>query len=136
MNFKEELRGLSFVEDIGVTMSEFIKYGQYQPLEDYEWHYLYCDNAAFDILGFNVKEYLDVSSMMERVSYIGESSLELSRSLKTVDWSDKYVGIISDLHLGNIKEVSKENTIFEVCIDESTISWIGDNMLVKVSGDQ
>ena len=136
MNFKEELRGLSFVEDIGVTMSEFIKYGQYQPLEDYEWHYLYCDNAAFDILGFNVKEYLDVSSMRERVSYIGESSLELSRSLKTVDWSDKYVGIISDLHLGNIKEVSKENTIFEVCIDESTISWIGDNMLVKVSGDQ
>ena len=136
MSFKEELRGLSFVEDIGVTLSEFIKYGQYQPLEDYEWHYLYCDNAAFDILGFNVKEYLDVSSMRESVSYIGESSLELSRSLKTVDWSDKFVGIISDLHLGNIKEVSKENTIFEVRIDESTISWIGNNLLVKVSGDQ
>ena len=25
-------------ESLGSTMSEFIKYGQYQPLEDYEWY--------------------------------------------------------------------------------------------------
>ena len=60
----------------------------------------------------------------------------MSKSLKTVDWSNSFIGVLKDFHLGNIKEVDKGNTIFEVQIDESVVEWMGRNILVKVSGDQ
>ena len=137
LNYKDELRNLHFVEDIGRTIGEFIRYGQVQKLEDdIDWCILSCDQAAFDILGFKVKEYLDISDMLERQTYLSESSYEIHNSLKNIDWSGRIVGILEDFHLGNIKEVVKGRTIFEVQIDESTIEWIGSNLLVKVSGDQ
>jgi predicted lysophospholipase L1 biosynthesis ABC-type transport system permease subunit len=74
--------------------------------------------------------------MVRGKNFTTESSLGLSKSLKRVDWSNKFIGVLEDFHLGNIKEVVKEKTIFDVSIDEATIQWIGNNLLVKVSGDQ
>ena len=137
MSYKDELRNLHFVEDIGCTIGEFIRYGHIQKLEeDINWCILSCDQAAFDILGFKVKEYLDISGMLDRQSYLSESSYEIHNSLEKIDWSGRIVGILEDFHLGNIKEVAKSKTIFEVQIDESAIGWVGNNLLVKVSGDQ
>ena len=137
MSYKDELRNLHFVEDIGCTIDEFIRYGQIQKLEeDINWCILSCDQAAFDILGFKVKEYLDISGMLDRQSYLSESSYEIHNSLKKIDWSGRIVGILEDFHIGNIKEVAKSKTIFEVQIDNSAIEWVGNNLLVKVSGDQ
>jgi putative ABC transport system permease protein len=137
MNYKDELRNLHFVEDIGCTGGDFIQYPQVQNLEDdIDWCILVCDQAAFDILGFKVKEYCDVSVMLDKQTYLSESSLELHNSLKTIDWSARIVGILEDFHIGNIKEVVKGKTIFDVQIDESYIEWLGSNLLVKVSGDQ
>jgi putative ABC transport system permease protein len=137
MNYKDELRNLHFVEDIGCTGGDFIQYAHVQKLEeDVDWCSLVCDQPAFDMLGFKVKEYLDVSVMLDKQSYLTESSYELHNSLKKIDWSSRIVGILEDLHLGNIKEVIKSKTIFEVQIDESFIEWVGRNLLVKVSGDQ
>ncbi len=137
MNYKDELRNLHFVEDIGCTGGDFIQYAHVQKLEeDVDWCILVCDQPAFDILGFKVKEYLDVSMMLDKQTYLTESSYELHNSLKKIDWSGRIVGILEDLHLGNIKEVVKSKTIFEVQIDESYIEWVGRNLLVKVSGDQ
>ena len=137
MNYKDELRNLHFVEDLGCTINEFIRYAPVQNLEeDIKWCYLTCDQSAFDILGFKVKEYLDISGMLDRQSYLSESSYEIHNSLKKIDWSGRIVGILEDFHLGNIKEVAKSKTIFDVQIDESAIEWIGNNLLVKVSGDQ
>ena len=137
MSYKDELRNLHFVEDIGCTIGEFIRYGHIQKLEeDINWCILSCDQAAFDILGFKVKEYLDISGMLDRQSYLSESSYEIHNSLEKIDWSGRIVGILEDFHLGNIKEVAKSKTIFDVQIDESAIEWIGNNLLVKVSGDQ
>ena len=137
MNYKDELRNLHFVENIGCTINEFIRYAQVQNLEDdIKWCYLTCDQSAFDILGFNVKEYLDVSGMLVRQTYLSESSYEIHNSLEKIDWSGRIVGILEDFHIGNIKEVAKSKTIFEVQIDDSAIGWVGNNLLVKVSGDQ
>ena len=137
MNYKDELRNLHFVEDLGCTINEFIRYAQVQNLEDdIKWCYLTCDQSAFDILGFNVKEYLDVSGMLNRQTYLSESSYEIHNSLEKIDWSGRIVGILEDFHIGNIKEVAKSKTIFDVQIDETAIEWIGNNLLVKVSGDQ
>ena len=137
MNYKDELRNLHFVEDIGCTGGDFIQYAHVQPLEDgIDWCILVCDQPAFDILGFKVKEYLEVPAMLDKQKYLSESSLELHNSLKNIDWSGRIVGILEDFHLGNIKEVAKGRTIFDVEIDESYIEWIGNNLLVKVSGDQ
>ena len=137
LNYKDELRNLHFVEDIGCTINEFIRYGQIQNLEDdIKWCYLTCDQSAFDILGFKVKEYLDVSGMLDRQTYLSESSYEIHNSLEKIDWAGRIVGILEDFHIGNIKEVIKSKTIFEVQIDDASIEWIGNNLLVKVSGDQ
>ncbi|MBQ8809982.1 MAG: ABC transporter permease [Bacteroidales bacterium] len=137
MNYKDELRNLHFVEDIGCTINEFIRYAPVQNLEeDIKWCYLACDQSAFDILGFKVKEYLDISGMLDRQSYLSESSYEIHNSLEKIDWSGRIVGILEDFHIGNIKEVAKSKTIFEVQIDDSAIEWVGNNLLVKVSGDQ
>ena len=137
MNYKDELRNLHFVEDIGCTHGEFIRYAQVQKLEDdIEWCPLTCNQAAFDILGFKVKEYLDISGMLSRQTYLSESSYELHNSLEKIDWSGRIVGILEDFHLGNIKEVVKARTIFDVQIDETIIERFGSNLLVKVSGDQ
>ena len=137
LNYKDELRNLHFVEEIGCTINEFIRYAQVQNLEDdIKWCYLTCDQSAFDILGFNVKEYLDVSGMLDRQTYLSESSYEIHNSLEKIDWSGRIVGILEDFHIGNIKEVAKSKTIFEVQIDDSAIEWVGNNLLVKVSGDQ
>ena len=137
MNYKDELRNLHFVEDIGCTGGDFIQYAHVQKLEeDIDWCILVCDQPAFDMLGFKVKEYLDVSVMLDKQTYLTESSYELHNSLQKIDWSGRIVGILEDLHLGNIKEVVKSKTIFDVQIDESYIEWIGRNLLVKVSGDQ
>ena len=137
MNYKDELRNLHFVEEIGCTINEFIRYAQVQNLEDdIKWCYLTCDQSAFDILGFKVKEYLDVSGMLDRQIYLSESSYEIHNSLEKIDWSGRIVGILEDFHIGNIKEVAKSKTIFEVQIDDSAIEWVGNNLLVKVSGDQ
>ena len=137
MNYIDELRSLHFVENIGRTHNDFTRHAHVQPLEDgIDWCILDCDQAAFDILGFKIKEYLDVAGMVRGENFTTESSLELSKSLKVVDWSNKFIGVLEDFHLGNIKEVVKEKTIFDVSIDEATIQWIGNNLLVKVSGDQ
>ena len=137
LNYKDELRNLHFVEDIGCTINEFIRYSQIQNLEDdIKWCYLTCDQSAFDILGFKVKEYLDVSGMLDRQTYLSESSYEIHNSLEKIDWSGRIVGILEDFHIGNIKEVIKSKTIFEVQIDDASIEWIGNNLLAKVSGDQ
>ena len=137
LNYKDELRNLHFVEDIGRTINEFIRYSQIQNLEDdIKWCYLTCDQSAFDILGFKVKEYLDVSGMLDRQTYLSESSYEIHNSLEKIDWAGRIVGILEDFHIGNIKEVIKSKTIFEVQIDDASIEWIGNNLLVKVSGDQ
>ena len=137
LNYKDELKNLHFVENVGRTLSEFIQYGQVQKLEgDIDWCILTCDQAAFDILGFEVKDYLDISGITDRQRFVNETGWELSKSLKTVDWSNSFIGVLKDFHLGNIKEVDKGNTIFEVQIDESVVEWIGSNILVKVSGDQ
>ena len=137
LNYKDELRNLHFVEDIGCTINEFIRYAPVQNLEeDIKWCYLACDQSAFDILGFKVKEYLDISGMLDRQSYLSESSYEIHNSLEKIDWSGRIVGILEDFHIGNIKEVAKSKTIFEVQIDDSAIEWVGNNLLVKVSGDQ
>ena len=137
LNYKDELRNLHFVEDIGCTINEFIRSAQVQNLEeDIKWCYLTCDQSAFDILGFKVKEYLDISGMLDRQSYLSESSYEIHNSLEKIDWSGRIVGILEDFHIGNIKEVAKSKTIFEVQIDDSAIEWVGNNLLVKVSGDQ
>jgi hypothetical protein len=137
MSYKDELRNLHFVEDIGCTIGEFIRYGHIQNLEDdIKWCYLICNQSAFDILGFKVKEYLDVSGMLDRQTYLSESSYEIHNSLEKIDWSGRIVGILEDFHLGNIKEVAKSKTIFQVQIDDSAIEWVGNNLLVKVSGDQ
>ena len=137
MSYKDELRNLHFVEDIGCTIGEFIRYGHIQNLEDdIKWCYLICNQSAFDILGFKVKEYLDVSGMLDRQTYLSENSYKIHNSLEKIDWSGRIVGILEDFHIGNIKEVIKSKTIFEVQIDESAIEWIGNNLLVKVSGDQ
>ena len=137
LNYKDELRNLHFVEDIGCTINEFIRYSQIQNLEDdIKWCYLTCDQSAFDILGFNVKEYLDISGMLNRQTYLSESSYEIHNSLEKIDWSGRIVGILEDFHIGNIKEVIKSKTIFEVQIDDASIEWIGNNLLAKVSGDQ
>ena len=81
LNYKDELRNLHFVEDIGCTINEFIRYAQVQNLEDdIKWCYLSCDQAAFEILGFKVKEYLDVSGMLDRQTYLSESSYEIHNS--------------------------------------------------------
>lgn len=137
MNYKDELRNLHFVEDIGCTGGDFIQYAHVQKLEEeVDWCILVCDQPAFDMLGFKVKEYLDVSMMLDKQTYLTESSYELHNSLKKIDWSGRIVGILEDLHLGNIKEVVKSKTIFDVRIDESYIEWVGRNLLVKVSGDQ
>ena len=137
MNYKDELRNLHFVEDLGCTINEFIRFAPVQNLEeDIKWCYLTCDQSAFDILGFKVKEYLDISGMLDRQSYLSESSYEIHNSLEKIDWSGRIVGILEDFHLGNIKEVAKSKTIFDVQIDESAIERIGNNLLVKVSGDQ
>ena len=137
LNYKDELRNLHFVEDIGCTINEFIRYAQVQNLEDdIKWCYLSCDQSAFEILGFKVKEYLDVSGMLDRQTYLSESSYEIHNSLEKIDWSGRIVGILEDFHIGNIKEVIKSKTIFEVQIDDASVEWIGNNMLVKVSGDQ
>ena len=137
LNYKDELRNLHFVEDIGCTINEFIRYAQVQNLEDdIKWCYLSCDQSAFEILGFKVKEYLDVSGMLDRQTYLSESSYEIHNSLEKIDWSGRIVGILEDFHIGNIKEVIKSKTIFEVQIDDSAIEWVGNNLLVKVSGDQ
>ena len=137
LNYKDELKNLHFVENVGRTLSEFIQYGLVQKLEgDIDWCILTCDQAAFDILGFEVKDYLDISGITDRQRFVNETGWELSKSLKTVDWSNSFIGVLKDFHLGNIKEVDKGNTIFEVQIDESVVEWIGRNILVKVSGDQ
>ena len=137
LNYKDELKNLHFVENVGRTSSEFIQYGQVQKLEgDIDWCILTCDQAAFDILGFEVKDYLDISGITDRQRFVNETGWELSKSLKTVDWSNSFIGVLKDFHLGNIKEVDKGNTIFEVQIDESVVEWMGRNILVKVSGDQ
>ena len=137
LNYKDELRNLHFVENVGRTLSEFIQYGLVQKLEgDIDWCILTCDQAAFDILGFEVKDYLDISRITDRQRFVNETGWELSKSLKTVDWSNSFIGVLKDFHLGNIKEVDKGNTIFEVQIDESVVEWAGRNILVKVSGDQ
>ena len=137
LNYKDELRNLHFVEDIGCTINEFIRYSQIQNLEDdIKWCYLTCDQSAFEMLGFKVKEYLDVSGMLDRQTYLSESSYEIHNSLEKIDWSGRIVGILEDFHIGNIKEVIKSKTIFEVQIDDASIEWIGNNLLVKVSGDQ
>ena len=137
MNYIDELRSLHFVENIGRTHNDFTRHAHVQPLEDgIDWCILDCDQAAFDILGFKIKEYLDVAGMVRGENFTTESSLELSKSLKVVDWSNKFIGVLEDFHLGNIKEVVKEKTIFDVSIDEATIQWVGNNLLVKVSGDQ
>ena len=137
LNYKDELKNLHFVENVGRTLSEFIQYGLVQKLEgDIDWCILTCDQAAFDILGFEVKDYLDISGITDRQRFVNETGWELSKSLKTVDWSNSFIGVLKDFHLGNIKEVDKGNTIFEVQIDESVVEWMGRNILVKVSGDQ
>ena len=137
MNYKDELRNLHFVENLGCTINEFIRYAQVQNLEDdIKWCYLTCDQSAFEILGFKVKEYLDVSGMLDRQTYLSESSYEIHNSLEKIDWSGRIVGILEDFHIGNIKEVISSKTIFEVQIDDASIEWIGNNLLVKVSGDQ
>ena len=137
LNYKDELMNLHFVENVGRTLSEFIQYGLVQKLEgDIDWCILTCDQAAFDILGFEVKDYLDISGITDRQRFVNEAGWELSKSLKTVDWSNSFIGVLKDFHLGNIKEVDKGNTIFEVQIDESVVEWMGRNILVKVSGDQ
>ena len=137
LNYKDELMNLHFVENVGRTLSEFIQYGLVQKLEgDIDWCILTCDQAAFDILGFEVKDYLDISGITDRQRFVNETGWELSKSLKTVDWSNSFIGVLKDFHLGNIKEVDKGNTIFEVQIDESVVEWMGRNILVKVSGDQ
>ena len=137
LNYKDELKNLHFVENVGRTLSEFIQYGLVQKLEgDIDWCILTCDQAAFDILGFEVKDYLDISGITDRQRFVNETGWELSKSLKTVDWSNSFIGVLKDFHLGNIKEVDKGNTIFEVQIDESVVEWAGRNILVKVSGDQ
>ena len=137
LNYKDELMNLHFVENVGRTLSEFIQYGLVQKLEgDIDWCILTCDQAAFEILGFEVKDYLDISGITDRQRFVNETGWELSKSLKTVDWSNSFIGVLKDFHLGNIKEVDKGNTIFEVQIDESVVEWMGRNILVKVSGDQ
>ena len=137
MDYIDELRSLHFVEDIGRTHNDFTRHAQVQKLQDdIDWCILMCDQAAFDILGFKIKEYHDVSGMVRGENFTTAGGLEISRSLKNVDWSNKFIGTLEDFHLGNIKEVVKEKTIFDVNIDETTMQWIGNNLLVKVSGDQ
>ena len=137
VSYKDELKSLHFVEKVGCTLSEFIKYGEgmVKRGETTTW-YMTCDRTAFDMLGFKVSEYLDVPEMISSEMYINQTGWELYKSSDTSDSPNRYIGVLEDFHLGNIKEIDKSKTIFEVRIDEPMVEWIGSNILVKVSGDQ
>ncbi len=130
----EDIREMPFVENTGYIVNDFTLHINKQPLEKgIEWCYLLCDQDAFDILGFKVKEYLDVG-LTSSISYTNERGLELSRSLSETDWSNKFIGVVEDFHFGSLKDISKENTIFEINIRDD-IEMLASHMLIKVSGN-
>ena len=129
-----EIREMPFVENTGYAVNDFTLHAYSQSLEKgIEWCYLLCNQDAFDILGFKVKEYLD-TGLTSSISYTNERGLTMSRSLTEVDWSNKFIGVVEDFHFGSLKDISKENTIFEISIRDD-IEMLANHMLIKVSGN-
>ena len=44
--------------------------------------------------------------------------------------------MLEDFHMGSVKTVPKDNTIFDICIKDDYSRYYSGNLLIKVSGDQ
>ena len=133
----DELNQMHFVEKIGIASSEFVRYPHVQNLQGVKWSPLDLDQNAFDMLGLKVKEYLELSGVSRFNAYTTARGLELSGTLKDMAvWDNKYIGVLEDFHMGSVKTVLKDNTIFDICIIDDYSRYYSSNLLIKVSGDQ
>ena len=132
----DELSQMHFVEKVGIASNSFIRYVYPQELQGVNWVPLRMDQNAFDMLGIKVKEYLELSGVSRQNAYTTAKGLELAASLDMQYWENKYIGILEDVHFGSVKEISSENTIFDVVIKDDYSQYFRGNILIKVSGDQ
>ena len=132
----DELSQMHFVEKVGIASNSFIRYVYPQELQGVNWVPLRMDQNAFDMLGIKVKEYLELSGVSRQNAYTTTKGLELAASLDMPYWENKYIGILEDVHFGSVKEISSENTIFDVVIKDDYSQYFRGNILIKVSGDQ
>ena len=131
-----ELSHMHFVEKVGIASNSFIRYVYPQELQGINWVPLRMDQNAFDMLGIKVKEYLELSGVSRQNAYTTQKGLELAASLDMPYWENKYIGILDDLHFGSVKEISPENTIFDIVIKDDYSQYFRGNILIKVAGDQ
>ena len=131
-----ELSQMHFVEKVGIASNSFIRYVYPQELQGINWVPLRMDQNAFDMLGIKVKEYLELSGVSRQNAYTTQKGLELAASLDMPYWENKYIGILDDLHFGSVKEISPENTIFDIVIKDDYSQYFRGNILIKVAGDQ
>ena len=132
----DELSQMHFVEKVGIASDSFIRYVYPQELKGVNWVPLRMDQNAFDMLGIKVKEYLELSGMSLQNAYTTEKGLQLAASLNMSAWENKYIGLLEDVHFGSVKEISSENTIFDIVIKDDYSQYFRGNILIKVSGDQ
>ena len=132
----DELSQMHFVEKVGIASNSFIRYVYPQELKGVNWVPLRMDQNAFDMLGIKVKEYLELSGMSLQNAYTTEKGLQLAASLNMSAWENKYIGLLEDVHFGSVKEISSENTIFDIVIKDDYSQYFSGNILIKVSGDQ
>lgn len=132
----DELSQMHFVEKVGIASNSFIRYVYPQELQGLNWVPLRMDQNAFDMLGIKVKEYLELSGVSLQNAYTTEKGLQLAASLNMPAWENKYIGILEDVHFGSVKEISSENTIFDIVIKDDHSQYFRGNILIKVSGDQ
>lgn len=131
-----ELSQMHFVEKVGIASNSFVRYVYPQELKGVNWVPLRMDQNAFDMLGIKVKEYLELSGVSLQNAYTTEKGLQLAASLNMSAWENKYIGILEDVHFGSVKEISSENTIFDIVIKDDYSQYFKGNILIKVSGDQ
>lgn len=127
---------MHFVEKVGIASNSFVRYVYPQELKGVNWVPLRMDQNAFDMLGIKVKEYLELSGVSLQNAYTTEKGLQLAASLNMSAWENKYIGILEDVHFGSVKEISSENTIFDIVIKDDYSQYFKGNILIKVSGDQ
>lgn len=131
-----ELSQMHFVEKVGIASNSFIRHVYPQELHGINWVPLRMDQNAFDMLGIKVKEYLELSGVSLQNAYTTEKGLQLAASLNMSAWENKYIGVLEDVHFGSVKEISSENTIFDIVIKDDYSQYFRGNILIKVSGDQ
>ena len=131
-----ELSQMHFVEKVGIASNSFIRYVYPQELKGVNWVPLRMDQNAFDMLGIKVKEYLELSGVSLQNAYTTEKGLQLAASLNMSAWENKYIGVLEDVHFGSVKEISSENTIFDIVIKDDYSQYFRGNILIKVSGNQ